>query len=263
MNVKTNLFILVLVASSIVVSCSVNPAGNSVNSSLNSYERKLDENLEGTEIENGSTFYNNKYTISEVTLKGAQPGKYVFDTDGSAGSKVKMHCNGSLVMEIAYLWRTTITDKPNCYYTFSFPGYMDITVRATRGSINLYGIYKMFNGQNFVNVTNNNAVEIAIGSTFYEDKYTVVNVVPYGELAGHYTFSCEGNTGNIIKLYINGQHEQNLIYNWRTKVTEYPAGFYTFDFPGKIEITIRATRGSLNLYGLPAMFNRTNYVNVE
>lgn len=220
--------------------------------------------IEGVEIKAGSTFYNDKYTIVDVIPRGAAPGLYTYDTDGYTGSVIKMYQSGTQIQKINYAWRTTVTDQAAGYYTFCFPGHMDIIVRATRGSLNLYGTPDIFNGKNYVKIRKPGlGEEITAGKTFYGDKYTIVSVMKKGVIPGYYTFTTEGNTGTKVKLYKNGIFITDINYNWRTKVTDQPAGYYTFDFPGYMKITVRATRGSLNLYGLPAIFNGLNYVNVK
>ncbi len=85
------------------------------------------------------------YTVQSIALVGAPPGIYTFYTSAGDAGSVTLLQNGQSVSTISYIWQTTVSGSntsPVQSYTFTFPGYLNINVRAgsafVNGTLNLY-----------------------------------------------------------------------------------------------------------------------------
>ncbi len=112
----------------------------------------------GTAITVGPDFGN--YAIDSITDNGAPAGIYTFYTTAGDAGSVTLYQNGKAVSTISYIWQTTVSGsnvKPLLSYTFTFPGYLGVTVQAgsvyVNGTLNLYDLpASIFNDSDYISV---------------------------------------------------------------------------------------------------------------
>jgi len=106
----------------------------------------------GQEIQPGQVY--NRYYLLSVQVTGAPCGVYSFTVDAMAPTDSQIATahllkDGINVLTVTYFWQTTVTDTQS--FTFVFPDYLSITVRAAIGSLNLWDIPQdLFDGNHVV-----------------------------------------------------------------------------------------------------------------
>lgn len=100
------------------------------------------------------------YNVQSITLLGAPPGIYTFSITSRTAGKVTLNKNGQAVWLLSYLYQNTVSGantNPVQSYTFTFPGFLSVTIRAgslyANGSLNLIALdASIFNGTDYISV---------------------------------------------------------------------------------------------------------------
>ena len=100
-------------------------------------------------IEPGGTY--GAYSVESISLMGAPAGDYTFHVADPVAGMVEVRRDATSVATVEYTWSATVT--PVDSYSVVFPDLFTISVLASAGSHNLYGIdQSIFDGARFLRV---------------------------------------------------------------------------------------------------------------